>query len=104
MAPIVANQRLSMRCNAALLQNQGNCNIVLDNGFTLEPGQSYTFGNYAEVNTVKIDVQVIFQPATVPPEQEPIFRLEVVEMLTAITGNGYYIDQPPLTIEPPKTN
>lgn len=98
MAPILQNGLLSLRCNAAILQNQGNCNIVLDQGFTLEPGQSYMLGNYNELNTIKIDVQVAFIAATAPDPDNPVFRLEVVEILSNLTGSGFYIDQP--TVNP----
>lgn len=104
MEPILSNQRLSMRCNAAILQNQGDCNVVLDNGFTIEPDQSYMFGNYSELNTIKIDMQVKFIDSTAPDPENPTRRLEVVEIISSMTGNGYYIDQPPITIKNPALN
>lgn len=94
MAPILANQKLSMRCNAAILQNQGDCNILLSKGFTLEPGQSYMFGNYNELNTVVFEVDVQFIDATAPDPDNPTRRMEIVEVLTKLTGSGFYIDQP----------
>lgn len=97
MPPILENQHLSMRCNAGLLQNQGNCNILLSGGFTLEPGQSYQFGNYNELNTMIFEMQIAFLPATAT--SEPVIqRLEVVEIMSKITDSGFYIDQP--TVNP----
>lgn len=98
MAPIFGNQHLSMRCNAAILQNQGDCNVVLSNAFTLEPGQSYMMGNYNELNTMVIELDVAFDASTAPDPLNPTFRLEVVEVLTKLTGSGFYIDQP--TVNP----
>ena len=94
MAPILDNFHLSMRCNAAMLQNQGDCDIVLDNGFTLEPGQSYMMGNYNELNTMIVELNVAFIAATAPDPDNPTKRLEVVEVLTKLSGSGLYIDQP----------
>lgn len=94
MAPILSNQHLSLRCNAAILQNQGNCDIVLSNGFTLAPGQSYMIGAYNELNVVIFDVSVAFLPNTAPDPETAILRLEIVEITAKLTGAGYYIDQP----------
>jgi hypothetical protein len=81
-----------MRCNAAIFQNDGNCDIILSNGFTLKPNQSYMFGNYNELNTIIIEVNVRFIPATAT--SEPVVqRLEIVEILSKIAGSGFYIDQ-----------
>lgn len=96
-APLMASGRLSLRANAVLLQNAGNCNLELSNGFTLVPGQSYMFGNYNELSVQKFDVLVQFLPSTAtgdPVEQ----RLEVVQVLTNFTGSGFYIDKPPLKL------
>ena len=94
MAPILSNQHLSLRCNAAILQNQGDCNIVLSNGFTLTPGQSYMIGAYNELNIVIFDVNIAFKPDTAPDPETATLRLEVVEITAKLTGAGYYIDQP----------
>lgn len=95
MPPILTNQRLSMRANAILLQNEGNCDILLDNGMTLAPGQSYAVGNEDELNTVIFECMVMFLPATAT--SDPVNqRLEVSEMTVKLTGQGYYIDQPVL--------
>lgn len=98
MAPIESNGHISMRCNAAILQNQGNCDVILDNGFTLEPGQAYMMGNYNELNTMIVEMNVAFIAATAPDPENPIRRLEIVEVLTKLTQSGFYIDQP--TINP----
>ena len=96
-APLMTSGRLSLRANAVLLQNAGNCSLELSNGFTLVPGQSYMFGNYNELSVQKFDVLVQFLPLTAtsdPVEQ----RLEVVQVLTNFTGSGFYIDKPPLKL------
>lgn len=98
LAPILSSQKLSMRCNAAIFQNQGNCNVVLSNGFTLEPGQSYSMGNYNELNTMVLEFNVFFDRTTAPDPENATTRLEVVEILTKLTGSGFYIDQP--TVNP----
>jgi hypothetical protein len=94
--PIETNDRLSLRTNAVLLQNQGNCDVVLDMGFTIEPGQSLMLGNYGELNVLKFDTQVQFDLSTVPDGEADILRLEVIEIRTHVAGDGFYIDQPAL--------
>lgn len=98
MAPITTNDRLSERANAYCLQNAGNCNILLSNGFTLTPGQIMWFGNYRELNVMAVDIQIKFLPDTATSEPA-IQRLEVIQVLTKFIGSGYWIDQPPMSIE-----
>lgn len=93
--PIVRPQRLSLRANSILLQNAGNCDIMLDNGFTLTPGQSYMVGNHNELDTVIFDSTVIFLTATAI-SNPVIQRLEVTTMNSKLSGQGFYIDQPVL--------
>lgn len=95
MPPILTNQRISMRANSLLLQNNGNCDILMDNGLTLTPGQSYMIGNHDELNTVIFESMIMFLPATAT-EDPVVQRLEIVEMSSKLTGQGYYIDQPVL--------
>lgn len=95
MSPIVKNKRLTERANAFLLQNAGNCDIVLEGGFTLAPGQNQWFGNYNELNVMNVDIQINFQPATAT--SEPVVqRLEVMQVLTKFVGSGYWVNQPPM--------
>lgn len=98
LQPLTSNGRLSSRANAVILQNQGNVDILLDSGFTLEPGQCLEWGNTSELNTVKVDMNVRFLPDTVPPGEEVIQILQVIELKANMTTTGYYIDQP--TLEP----
>lgn len=95
MPPVLSNQRISLRANSILLQNNGNCDILLDNGLTLTPGQSYMVGNHDELNTVIFESNVMFLPLTAI-SNPVVQRLEVVEMSSKLTGQGYYIDQPVL--------
>lgn len=88
--------RYSSRANAVIFQNQGNCDLIIDDGFTLEPGQSLEFGNYAEINTLKMDVTVKFLPGTAVGE--PVQRLEIIEMIQNVKGQGFYIDQETLKV------
>lgn len=97
LQPVVTNEKISLRTNAVLLQNAGNCDVVLDMGFTLEPGQSLMLGNYGELHTLKIETVVQFQPDTA--SEEPVEqRLEVIEIRTHVLGSGFYIDQPATAI------
>lgn len=92
MAPITTSGPFSSRANAVLLQNNGNCDIVINNGFTLKPDQSLEFGNYNELNTVKVDIVIQFLPATATGD--PVVQLlEIIEIIQNITGQGHYIDQ-----------
>jgi len=97
-SPMMKSGLLSLRANAVLLQNAGNCDIMIGSGFTLKPDQSYMFGNYNELTTQKFDQMVQFLPATAtsdPVEQ----RLEIVEVLVNIAGSGFYIDKPTLKLK-----
>lgn len=96
MAPMTTNGNFSSRANAVLLQNNGNCDIVLNNAFTLKPDQSLEFGNYGELNTVKVDIAVQFLLSTATGEPDP--KLEIIEIIQAVKGQGYYIDQPILDV------
>lgn len=97
MAPVVAPRRFSERANAFCFQNAGNCDIILDNGFTLSPGQNQWFGNYNELNVMQLDVQVTFLPATAT--SEPVVqRLEVLQVMAKFIGSGFWIDQPPINV------
>lgn len=96
--PIVISSRYSSRANAVLLQNKGNVDILINNGWTLVPDQCLEWGNTSELNTVKVDFQIKFLPGTVPPGEDISQRLEIIEMQANLTGTGYYIDQP--TLEP----
>ena len=91
--PVMTSKRLSLRCNAAILQNNGNCDIILSDGFTLKPDQAYEFGNADEMNVHVFDVQVKFLPATATGD--PVVQeLQIVEIMTHFRGSGFYIDQP----------
>lgn len=94
MAPIQTNQSFSSRANAVLLQNNGNCDILLSDGFTLKPDQSLEFGNYGELNTIKADFTIQFLPATATGTLVQL--LEVIEIFQNLKGQGFYIDQPTL--------
>lgn len=95
MGPITTSGPFSSRANAVLFQNNGNCDIVLNNGFTLKPNQSLEFGNYGELNTIKADIVIQFLPATAT--SEPVVQLlEVIEIMQHLTGQGFCIDQPAL--------
>ena len=98
MAPISTNQSFSSRANAVLFQNNGNCDIILSNGFTLKPDQTMEFGNYGELNTVKVDIQIQFLPATATSEPA-VQELQIIEIIQQLKGQGYYIDQPTLNTE-----
>ena len=91
--PIVFDGSYSARANALILQNAGNCNLQIDKGFTLLPQQSVMLGNYNELNVMKIDFNITFLPATATGAPV-VQQLETIEIITAIKGRGYYIDQP----------
>lgn len=97
MNPITRGQRVSERANAFCFQNAGNCDLVLDNGFTLSPGQNMWFGNYRELNVMSVDVQVTFLPATATSEPA-VPRLELIQVLTKFVGSGFWVDQPAMDI------
>ena len=93
MSPVVENQKITLRANAFILQNAGNCDVLLDNGYTLFPRQTYMVGVYGSLDVVKIDGNIRFLPAT-STARTVIQRLEIVQITTAVKGRGYYIDQP----------
>ena len=97
--PITTSGRISSRANAVIIQNQGNVNVILDGGYTLEPGQCLEWANTSELNTVKVDMTVQFQTSTVPPGEEVVQRLEMIELQANLTGTGYYIDQPTMDVQ-----
>jgi len=97
MSPITRGQRVSERGNAFCFQNAGNCDLLLDNGFTLSPGQNMWFGNYRELNVMSVDVQVTFLPATATGDPV-VQRLEVIQVLTKFVGSGFWVDQPAMDI------
>ena len=97
MSPITRGKRVSERGNAFCFQNAGNCNLLLDNGFTLEPGQNMWFGNYRELNVMSVDVQVKFLPATATGDPV-VQRLEVIQVLSKFIGSGFWVDQPAMDI------
>ena len=93
LAPIVRSTSLSLRANAYCLQNAGNCDLILSNGFTMAPGQNQWFGNYQELNIMLLDINVKFLPATAT-EDPVIQRLEIVQVMAEFNGSGFWIDQP----------
>jgi len=93
--PVTQSQRISMRSNAVLFQNQGNCNVVLDSGLTITPGQSYQFGETGAMNVTVVELTARFDLDSATSEP-PVLRLEVCEMQTKFKGSGYYIDTPPV--------
>lgn len=95
--PITEGQRISERANAFCFQNSGNCDLILDNGFTLSPGQNMWFGNYRELNVMAVDVQVRFLPATATAAPV-VQRLEVIQVLSKFEGSGFWVDQPAMDI------
>lgn len=97
-APMTTNGRLSLRANAVLLQNAGNCNVILSSGFTLTPGQPYMFGNYNELTVQRFDVQVQFDTATATGDPV-VQRLEIVQVLANFKGSGFYIDQKTINLQ-----
>lgn len=97
MAPILTNNRFSGRANAYCFQNAGNCDLILSNGFTLAPGQQQWFGNYAELNVMRVDTNIQFQPATATGNPV-VQRLEIIEVLASFTGSGFWVDQPPMEV------
>lgn len=97
MSPITRGKRVSERGNAFCFQNAGNCDLLLDNGFTLEPGQNMWFGNYRELNVMSVDVQVKFLPATATGDPV-VQRLEVIQVLSKFIGSGFWVDQPAMDI------
>lgn len=97
MNPITNGQRFTGRGNAFCFQNAGNCDLLLDNGFTLSPGQNMWFGNYRELNVMSVDVQVTFLPATATGDPV-VQRLEVIQVLTKFVGSGFWVDQPAMDI------
>lgn len=97
-SPQVTNGLLSLRANAVLLQNSGNCDVEIGNGFTLKPDQSYMFGNYNELTVQKFDQIIKFLPATATGDPV-VQRLEIVEVLVNVAGSGFYIDKPTLKLK-----
>lgn len=98
-APVVnpaytANGRISKRANAIILQNAGDCDIIIEGGYTLFPKGTLMFGEYNSLNVIKLDTSFSFQPDTSPDPENPVQRLELIEIITSIKGRGYYIDQP----------
>lgn len=98
LAPILASRPLSLRGNAFCLQNSGNCDVLLGNGYTIKPDQNVWFGNYQELNVMAIDTTVKFMPATATADPV-VQRLEIIEILTKFTGSGFWIDQPPMRVK-----
>lgn len=91
LPPIEVSQKLSLRCNALLLQNESNCCIVLDNGFTLQPGQSHTYNSGSDLGICRVEVYIRFEESTATASPV-VKRLEVVEIQTRLTGRGHYVD------------
>lgn len=97
LSPINTSRQISLRGNAFCFQNNGNCDLVLDNGFTIKPDQNVWFGNYQELNVIAIDVTVKFLPATATGD--PVVQsLEIIQVLSKFTGSGFWIDQPPMKV------
>jgi hypothetical protein len=95
--PVLTSKPVSLRGNAFCLQNAGNCDILLDNGYTLAPGQNQWFGNYNELSVVRFDIPVKFLPATATGEPV-VQRLEIIEVKAAFSGSGFWIDQPAMEL------
>lgn len=97
-SPMGTSGLLSLRANAILLQNNGNCDVMIGQGFTLKPDQSYMFGNYNELTVQKFDQVIKFLPATAT--SDPVVQeLQIVEVLVNIAGSGFYIDKPTLKLK-----
>lgn len=97
LAPISTSCPFSRRANAFCFQNNGNCDLILSNGFTLAPGQNMWFGNYQELNVMRLDVTVKFLPSTATGDPV-VQKLEIIEVLTSFTGSGFWIDQPAMKL------
>ena len=97
LTPVVASKPVSLRGNAFCFQNNGNCDVILDNGFTLAPGQNMWFGNYRELNIIAIDTVVKFLPTTATADPV-VQRLEIIEVLAKFSGSGFWIDRPEMKV------
>ena len=97
LTPIVTSQPLSLRGNAFCFQNNGNCDLVLSNGFTMAPGQNIWFGNYRELNVIALDTVVKFLPATATADPV-VQRLEIIEVLAKFSGSGFWIDRKEMNV------
>jgi len=86
------NGSINQRCNAMCIQNAGNVDAILGGGFTLVPGQSVWLGNYNEISTIRVQMQVWFDLDSTPDVPAP--KIEVMMLMANITGAGFYIDQP----------
>lgn len=92
---VIQSQRVSMRSNAILFQNNGNCNIILDSGFTLKPDQSYQFGDTQPSTVVILETMVRFDEASATGS--PVVKsLQITEIQANFSGSGFYIDNPPV--------
>ena len=92
---VTQSQRVSMRSNAILFQNNGNCDVILDSGFTIKPDQSYQFGDTQPSTVVILETMVRFDEASATGS--PVVKqLQIVEMQSNFSGSGYYVDLPPV--------
>ncbi len=92
---VVTNQRISMRSNSILFQNNGNCDVILDSGFTIKPDQSYQFGDTQPSTVVILETIARFDEASATGS--PVVKsLQITEIQSNFSGSGFYIDTPPV--------
>ncbi len=91
---VVTNQRISMRSNSILFQNNGNCDVILDSGFTIKPDQSYQFGDTQPSTVVILETIARFDEASATGSPV-VKRLQITQIQSKFSGSGFYIDTPP---------
>lgn len=79
--PITENGSYTMNCNGFMLSNAGNTLITIDNGLTIQPGQTFdSSGVFYDVIKQTLNFQFGLTNIVNPPAAI-INRLEIVEFI-----------------------
>lgn len=80
-SPIVADGDLKLSCGAYLIQNVGNCPVVLSDGWTIMPGGNLSLGVTNDHTIIKKCFRVVFlEECKVDNKCYQGPRLEIMEL------------------------
>lgn len=81
--PIISATNVLVRANVVTIQNAGNILVILDDGWTLRPGEKISFGNYQANVIIRHTYKVRFSGTSLIPGEDDNPLVEVYEMLVA---------------------
>lgn len=90
-----SDTRVKTRANAIMFQNAGNVKVVLDEAWTLLPGEKLSMGDYNPEIVLRHTFNVRFVGGSMTEGEEPNPLLEAYELnVSGFSRLANYIDKP----------